>query len=147
MGDGTVEKAGWGNGFGNMVVIRHSGGLESMYSHLSGFATGAKRGSRVRQGQVIGYVGATGYATGLHLDFGLKQNGKYVNPSKVIVPRGDSVSRERMAAFKRERDRVREYLAGNGTSPRMSGEAGGEETFFRKFPPLPELSLPSFKDF
>ena len=112
MGDGTVEKAGWGNGFGNMVVIRHSGGLESMYSHLSGFATGAKRGSRVRQGQVIGYVGATGYATGPHLDFRLKQNGKYVNPSKVIVPRGDSVSRERMAAFKRERDRVREYLAG-----------------------------------
>ena len=112
VGDGTVEKAGWGNGFGNMVVIRHSGGLESMYSHLSGFATGAKRGSRVRQGQVIGYVGATGYATGPHLDFRLKQNGKYVNPSKVIVPRGDSVSRERMAAFKRERDRVREYLAG-----------------------------------
>ena len=112
VGDGTVEKAGWGNGFGNMVVIRHSGGLESMYSHLSGFATGAKRGSRVRQGQVIGYVGATGYATGPHLDFRLKQNGKYVNPSKVIVPRGDSVSRERMAVFKRERDRVREYLAG-----------------------------------
>lgn len=112
VGDGTVEKAGWGNGFGNMVVIRHSGGLESMYSHLSGFAGGTKRGSRVRQGQVIGYVGATGYATGPHLDFRLKQNGKYVNPSKVIAPRGDSVSRGRMAAFKRERDRVREYLAG-----------------------------------
>ena len=111
VGDGTVEKSGWGNGFGNMVVLRHSGGLESMYSHLSGFAAGAKRGSRVRQGQVIGYVGATGYATGPHLDFRLKQNGKYVNPSKVITPRGDAVSRSRMAAFKRERDRIREFLS------------------------------------
>ena len=74
VGDGTIEKAGWGNGFGNMVILKHSGGLESMYSHLSGFASGAKRGARVKQGQVIGYVGATGYATGPHLDFRLKQN-------------------------------------------------------------------------
>ena len=50
------KKAGWGKGFGNMVILKHSGGLESMYSHLSGFASGAKRGARVKQGQVIGYV-------------------------------------------------------------------------------------------
>lgn len=112
VGDGVVTRAGWGKGFGNMVVLKHSGGLESMYSHLSGFASGTKQGTRVRQGQVIGYVGATGYATGPHLDFRLKQNGKYINPSKVVAPRGSAVSRSRMAAFSRQKDRVRDYLAG-----------------------------------
>lgn len=112
VGDGVVTRAGWGKGFGNMVVLKHSGGLESMYSHLSGFASGTKQGTRVRQGQVIGYVGATGYATGPHLDFRLKQNGKYINPSKVVAPRGSAVPRSRMAAFSRQKDRVRDYLAG-----------------------------------
>lgn len=112
VGDGVVTKAGWGKGFGNMVVLKHSGGLESMYSHLSGFASSTKKGTRVRQGQVIGYVGATGYATGPHLDFRLKQDGKYINPSKVVAPRGNAVPRNRMAAFSRQKDRVRDYLAG-----------------------------------
>ena len=112
VGDGVVTRAGWGNGFGNMVVLKHSGGLESMYSHLSGFASGAKKGTRVRQGQVIGYVGATGYATGPHLDFRLKQNGKYINPSKIVAPRGSAVPRGRMAAFTSQKNRVRDYLAG-----------------------------------
>ena len=112
VGDGVVTRAGWGKGFGNMVVLKHSGGLESMYSHLSGFASGTKKGTRVRQGQVIGYVGATGYATGPHLDFRLKQNGKYINPSKVVAPRGSAVPRGRMAAFARQKDRVGDYLAG-----------------------------------
>ncbi len=112
VGDGTIEKAGWGNGYGNMVILKHSGGLESMYSHLSGFASGAKRGARVRQGQVIGYVGATGYATGPHLDFRLKQNGKYVNPSKIVAPRGDSIPRSRMDDFKRRKTVIGEYLSG-----------------------------------
>ena len=112
VGDGTIEKAGWGNGFGNMVILKHSGGLESMYSHLSGFASGAKRGARVRQGQVIGYVGATGYATGPHLDFRLKQNGKYVNPAKVVAPRGGSIPRNRMNDFKNRKALIGEYLSG-----------------------------------
>ena len=95
-----------------MVILKHSGGLESMYSHLSGFASGAKRGARVRQGQVIGYVGATGYATGPHLDFRLKQNGKYVNPAKVVAPRGGSIPRNRMNDFKNRKALIEEYLSG-----------------------------------
>ena len=110
--DGLIEKVGWGNGFGNMVILKHSGGLESMYSHLSGFASGAKRGARVKQGQVIGYVGATGYATGPHLDFRLKQNGKYVNPAKVVAPRGGSIPRNRMNDFKNRKALIGEYLSG-----------------------------------
>jgi murein DD-endopeptidase MepM/ murein hydrolase activator NlpD len=100
VGDGLVTMAGWGNGYGNMVVIRHAGGLESQYAHMSGFARGVKAGVRVRQGQTIGYVGATGVATGPHLDFRLRQNGKFLDPAKVIVPRADPVSRERMDEFR-----------------------------------------------
>ncbi len=113
VGDGTVEKAGWGNGYGNMVVLRHAGGLESLYSHLSGFSpTVKKAGARVRQGQVIGYVGATGYATGPHLDFRLKQNGHYINPSKVVAQRGTGLSRNRLAEFNRRKALVKDCLEG-----------------------------------
>ena len=64
------------------------------------------------QGQVIGYVGATGYATGTHLDFRLKQNGKYVNPAKVVAPRGGSIPRNRMNDFKNRKALIGEYLSG-----------------------------------
>lgn len=99
VGDGTVSKSGWGNGFGNMVIVKHSGGLESMYSHLSGFAKNARSGAKVRQGQVIGYVGSTGVSTGPHLDFRLKQNGKYVNPTKFVAPRGNPVPSSNKGTF------------------------------------------------
>lgn len=99
VGDGLVNKAGWGNGFGNMVILRHEGGLESMYSHLSGFAKGMRAGTRVRQGQVIAYVGSTGVSTGPHLDFRLKQNGRYVNPTKFVAPRGNPVPKGSRGGF------------------------------------------------
>ena len=112
VGDAQVTKAGWGNGFGNMVVLRHSGSLESMYSHLSGFAKGVKSGVRVKQGQVIGYVGATGVATGPHLDFRLKQNGKYVNPTKAVNPRAEALAARRLREFEAYSGRVRACLDG-----------------------------------
>ena len=112
VGDGVVTRAGWGNGFGNMVVLKHNSSLESMYSHLSGFARGLKPGNRVRQGQIIGYVGSTGVATGPHLDFRLKQNGKYVNPVKVTNPRSEPVSRKQSKAFQNRVARLRSYLDG-----------------------------------
>lgn len=112
VGDGVVQKSGWGNGFGNMVIIGHVGGLESMYSHLSGFARGLKQGQRVKQGQVVGYVGATGVATGPHLDFRLKQNGKYVNPTKAVNPRGGPVPQKLMSAFKKQKNLAQSYLNG-----------------------------------
>lgn len=101
VGDGVINKAGWGNGFGNMVIIRHDGGLESMYSHLSGFAKGMRAGTRVRQGQVVAYVGSTGVSTGPHLDFRLKQNGRYVNPTKFVAPRGNPVPKGSKGQFTR----------------------------------------------
>lgn len=110
VGDGTVTKSGWGRGFGNMVILRHSGGLESMYSHLSGFAKNARSGAKVRQGQVIGYVGSTGISTGPHLDFRLKQNGKYVNPTKYVAPRDNPVPRGRKSAFDQQVKEMQELL-------------------------------------
>ena len=65
-----------------------------------------------REREVIGYVGATGYATGPHLDFRLKQNGKYVNPAKVVAPRGGSIPRNRMNDFKNRKALIGEYLSG-----------------------------------
>ncbi len=112
VGEGVATKVGWGNGYGNMIVIRHAGGLESQYAHMSGFAKGIKAGTRVNQGQTIGYVGATGIATGPHLDFRLRQNGQFINPSKVIVPRADPVAKTALAHFRDTVAQCRAYLAG-----------------------------------
>ncbi len=113
VGDGTVSKRGWAGGYGNQIVISHSSGLESMYAHLSGFARGLRQGQKVRQGQVIGFVGSTGLSTGPHLDFRLRQNGKFINPVKAINPRGAPVAAKYMPAFKRNVDKCRFYLAGD----------------------------------
>lgn len=112
VGDGVVVKAGRAGGYGNQVVIRHSGGLESMYGHMSRFAKGMRSGKNVRQGQTIGYVGATGTATGPHLDFRIKQRGKFVNPDKLVVPRDRGVDRRRMKRFKEVVAAVNAYWEG-----------------------------------
>lgn len=101
VGDGVVTGRGWAGGYGNQVVIRHGGGLESLYSHLSGYARGLREGQHVRQGQVVGFVGSTGLSTGPHLDFRLRQNGRFINPAKAINPRDTPVSARNMENFRR----------------------------------------------
>ena len=87
IGDGTVTLCGWdGTGGGNRVRIRHMNGYETCYMHLSKFASGIKAGARVAQGQTIGYVGATGHATGPHLDFRVWKDGTPIDPLKMISP-------------------------------------------------------------
>lgn len=93
VGEGVVTQRGWAGGYGNQVIVRHGGGLESLYAHLSGYARGLQSGQKVRQGQVIGFVGMTGLATGPHLDFRLRQNGKFVNPAKAINPEANRSAR------------------------------------------------------
>ncbi len=112
VGRGTVSKVGWVGGYGKQVVIRHSGKLESMYSHMSRYARGIKPGVKVRQGQIIGYVGSTGNATGPHLDFRLRQNGAFINPGKAINPRVDDLEKKLMASFSKQVALVRDYMEG-----------------------------------
>jgi murein DD-endopeptidase MepM/ murein hydrolase activator NlpD len=112
IGSGEVTFRGSNKGAGNYITLRHANGYESMYLHLSGFAKNLKTGSRVRQGEIIGYVGSTGYSTGPHLDFRMKKNGQFLNPEKVLSPRDESVPQKRLAAFKAGRDRWRSYLKG-----------------------------------
>jgi murein DD-endopeptidase MepM/ murein hydrolase activator NlpD len=105
---GAVEFAGRSGGSGNMVRIRHTNGYETYYLHLSRFAKGMRRGARVSQGQVVGYVGATGLATGPHLDFRMRKNGVFVNPllEHRKLPPGDPVPAEHLVAFREARDRA-----------------------------------------
>ncbi|MFV0350194.1 MAG: peptidoglycan DD-metalloendopeptidase family protein, partial [Halodesulfovibrio sp.] len=100
IGDGTVTKVARDHAAGNYIKIRHVNGYESVYLHLSRFAKGMKSGKRIRQGETIGYVGATGYATGPHLDFRIQKNGSYLNPRQIISPRSEPVSKKQMDKFK-----------------------------------------------
>lgn len=97
---GTVTSAGWEGGWGNMIRMTHDNGYTTHYGHLSAFAKGITSGVRVDQGQVIGYVGSTGWSTGPHLDYGMKLNGTPVNPLTLVQPKGAPLEGEKMTAFK-----------------------------------------------
>ncbi|MBD5641591.1 MAG: M23 family metallopeptidase [Desulfovibrio sp.] len=112
VGNGVVTRRGWNGGYGNQIVVRHAAGLESMYAHLSGYAPGLRTGQKVKQGQVIGFVGSTGMSTGPHLDFRLRQGDKFINPAKAINPRGAPVDPDLMASFRKTRDLAKSYLEG-----------------------------------
>ncbi len=109
--DGVVEFAARNRAAGNMVVINHEGGLVTVYMHLLRFARGIRKGVSVRQRQVIGYVGATGRATGPHLHFGLKVNGSYVDPMKFQPIRAPGIPRVEMPLFQRVSDPISGALA------------------------------------
>lgn len=117
--DGVVVSAGWSGGGGNTVHIRHAGGLETYYLHLSSFGKGIRAGARVTQSQVIGRVGATGTATGPHLDYRLRRNGVFVNPVTVHrqQPPGEPIQSVHRAAFFEARDDVQRRLAAAARTP------------------------------
>lgn len=96
---GTVASAGWEGGWGNMIRLTHDNGYTTHYGHLSGYAKGISSGSHVDQGQVIGYVGSTGWSTGPHLDYGMKLNGSPINPVTLVQPKGAPLAPEDMEAF------------------------------------------------
>ena len=100
VGDGVVIHAGRLGGGGNTVKIRHNSVYQTAYLHMSGFAKGIRSGARVTQGQVIGYVGATGLATGPHLHFEFKENGRVLDPLSQKFPSADPVPAERMTEFR-----------------------------------------------
>ncbi|OQM75446.1 M23 family metallopeptidase [Manganibacter manganicus] len=109
-GNGVVEKVGWAGGYGKQIIIKHANGYETSYNHQSAFAKGIKPGVKVRQGQVIGYLGQTGLATGPHLHYELIVNGTKVDPMRVRLPVGKTLQGDDLIVFKRERERIDDLL-------------------------------------
>lgn len=112
VGDGVVSQASYTGGNGNFVKIKHSGIYESQYLHMRGFAKGIRPGTRVSQGQVIGYVGSTGLATGPHVCFRFWMRGKQVNHLKLNLPDPEPLPASEMVAFKAIRDKYLTQLQG-----------------------------------
>ena len=98
-GDGKVIKAGWCGGGGNCVKIKHNSTYQTVYAHMSKFGRGIKKGVRVKQGQIIGYVGSTGMSTGPHLHYEVIVNGKKVNSQKLKLPSGKILKGESRKDF------------------------------------------------
>lgn len=113
-GDGVILRAGRAGGYGNLIEIRHRNGITTRYGHLRGFARGIHAGARVSQGQVIGYVGSTGLATGPHLHYEFRVNGVAEDSRRVNLGHGTPVPGALMAAFERERDSLLDLLRGEG---------------------------------
>jgi murein DD-endopeptidase MepM/ murein hydrolase activator NlpD len=105
-GNGVVVKAEWNGGYGKFVRIRHPNGWETAYAHLSRYASGLSKGDRVRQGDVIGYVGSTGRSTGPHLHYEVFENGKNVNPMTIRLPTGRQLEGAILNEFMVWRDEV-----------------------------------------
>ena len=122
-GNGVVEVAGWEGGYGKYVKLKHNNGYETAYGHMSAFAKGLEPGKRVRQGQVIGFVGSTGQSTGSHVHYEILVNGRFVDPMRIKLPRGRSLDGPLLAGFEKERDRLDAQM-NNRSTARVSDAAG-----------------------
>jgi murein DD-endopeptidase MepM/ murein hydrolase activator NlpD len=116
-GDGKVASAGWQNGYGNAVVLQHGATYSTVYAHLSRFASGIKPGARVTQGDVIGYVGQTGWATGPHLHYEFRVNNEQRNPMTIALPTAQPLPAAALGDY-RERVSVlsAQLVLGHGTT-------------------------------
>ncbi len=110
-GNGTVEKAGWESGYGKYIRLRHSNGYETAYGHMTAFARNIQPGTKVRQGQVIGFVGSTGLSTGPHVHYEILVNGRFVDPMRIKLPRGRVLDGPLLASFDKERTRIEGVMA------------------------------------
>jgi len=110
--DGSVTSCGWNSGFGNQVILRHKNGYMTCYGHLSSYGPGIRKGVRVRQKQIIGYVGSTGLSTGPHLDYRLVKNNQFRNPLKETFPTGLPIEKGEMEIFRQRRDEMLVWLEG-----------------------------------
>jgi murein DD-endopeptidase MepM/ murein hydrolase activator NlpD len=105
-GDGVVERAGPYGTFGNYIRIRHAQGYKTAYAHLNAIKKGVRTGARVRQGEVIGYVGSTGRSTGPHLHYEVHFKDRAVNPQSLKIATGYELGGKELQRFKEQRDRI-----------------------------------------
>jgi len=123
-GNGTIIYATWKSGYGKHTEIQHANGYVTTYSHQSGFARGIREGARVRQGQLIGYIGSTGLSTGPHLHYEVKINGNFVDPMRIKLPRGRALDGRFLTEFKRERERIDALLNHAPVPPKVASTSG-----------------------
>jgi murein DD-endopeptidase MepM/ murein hydrolase activator NlpD len=111
--DGRITRASRNGSFGNLVVIQHNGSFETKYAHLSKYGPGIKRGVNVRQGDIIGYVGTTGSATGPHLHYEFLMNGVHQNPSTILdnLPQAVSIEPGEMVQFKSDTTELLQHFS------------------------------------
>ena len=124
-GNGVLEKVGLEGGYGKYIRIKHNNGYETAYGHMSAFAKGMEIGKRVRQGQVIGFVGTTGMSTGPHVHYEILVNGRFVDPMRIKLPRGRALEGPIMTGFEKERDRLDTMMSGHGAAAHISDASGG----------------------
>ncbi len=127
-GDGVVVKASRWGGYGNWLQIRHAGGWDTGYAHLSRYAKGLRPGMKVRQGQVVAFVGSTGMSTGPHLHYEVWQRGQRVNPVGAKVPQGTVLAGAELARFKAEKDRIERLLAERSGTMSLASNAASALT-------------------
>jgi murein DD-endopeptidase MepM/ murein hydrolase activator NlpD len=125
IGDGTVVFSGYRGEYGRLIILRHPNNWKTYYGHLSRISRSIKRGKKVHQGEVIGYVGATGLATGPHLHFEMRIHNRPVNPLKVKLPRGKRIPKAMFAEFRRFRDQMDSRIASiTGPGLALAGKGG-----------------------
>jgi N-acetylmuramoyl-L-alanine amidase len=110
VGDGKVVFCEWNRGYGKQVAIKHGNGYTTYYGHLSRYGRGIKKGKRVKQKQIIGYVGSTGLTTGPHLDYRISKNGTFLDPLRMKSPPISSIRKEHVADFEAKRDHLASLL-------------------------------------
>ncbi len=111
-GDGKVTWAGTKGGYGRTVMIQHGQSYKTLYAHMRRYGKGIRSGVRVKQGQIIGYVGSSGLATGPHLHYGVKKGRRYMNPLKLKSPKKNPVKKEFLDAFRSHSKNVLDFLYG-----------------------------------
>ena len=119
-GSGVIEMAGRNGAYGNYVRIRHKGSYATAYAHLSKLGRGITAGGRVKQGQIIGYVGSTGRSTGPHLNYEVLRDGQQVNPQKVKMPSGRKLEGAELARFQAEREEMDRLVAALPLEPALA---------------------------
>ncbi len=119
-GNGIIEAVGGKGGYGNYIRIRHANGYKTAYGHLYKYAQGLKKGMKVKQGQVIGYVGSTGRSSGPHLHYEVLVNNRHVNPMKIEVPHGRQLKGRELAEFQKERTRIDELMRRSPVKTRVA---------------------------
>jgi murein DD-endopeptidase MepM/ murein hydrolase activator NlpD len=119
-GNGEIEEIGLKGGYGKYVRIRHANGYETAYGHMTAFAKGLDVGSKVRQGQVIGFVGSSGLSTGSHVHFEIIVNDRFVDPMRIKLPRGRVLDGEALNTFEKDRDQLDAVLSHAAPPPHVA---------------------------